>query len=127
MIQEFVDKFMAAKDDLFKDRRYTSYSDIVEEVVRVLHDPEDYGTPDPSRITQIDHGDYQGTLVFVIGADGYQPYEYWVTKVSYDSCSRCDTLQSINDYGSYAEPPTEVMTKGYQTLALHLVQRMVEV
>lgn len=54
--------------------------------------------PHPERIHQIDDGDYQGTLIFVIGAGGYQPSRYWYVKVGYGSCSGCDTLQAIRGY-----------------------------
>lgn len=45
-------------------------------------------------ITVIDDGDYQGTLMFLIPKDYYQPSEsdYLLTFVSYGSCSVCDTL-----------------------------------
>lgn len=48
-------------------------------------------------ITEIDDGDYQGTLVYLIPFDTYQPGEgdYLMTYVGYGSCSGCDTLQNI--------------------------------
>lgn len=51
------------------------------------------------RITEIDDGDYQGTLIFMIPFKTYQPDEgeYLMTYVGYGSCSGCDTLQSIQD------------------------------
>ena len=50
----------------------------------------------------IDDGDYQGTLLFAIHLDTYQPssYEYILTTVEYGSCSGCDALLSIQDYCS---------------------------
>lgn len=50
-----------------------------------------------ARITQIDDGDYQGTLLFVIPFDTYQPEEreYLMTFVGYGSCSGCDTLLNL--------------------------------
>lgn len=52
---------------------------------------------DTSNITKIDNGNYQGTLLFLIPFDTYQPSynEYLMTYVYYGSCSGCDTLQSI--------------------------------
>ena len=44
---------------------------------------EGYGGPGLERIHRIDDGDYQGTLVFVIGGKGYQLSTYWYVKVSY--------------------------------------------
>ena len=75
-------------------------------------------------ITTIDNGDYQGTLLFVIPFDTYQPSEneYYFTAVGYGSCSGCDTLQGISDYDDGL--PTEQQVDDYMTLALHLVQKM---
>lgn len=133
MIQEFVDRFIAAQPTLFTESHPGSYEEIVKTVVRTITDGGHWNTPDPDRITVINDGDYQGTLVFVIGEVGYQPSTYWVTKVYYGSCSGCDTLQSIQEgseylyeVGEYAKPTAE-QAKDYQTLALHIVQNMKEV
>jgi len=52
---------------------------------------------DAENITVIDNGDYQGTQLFLIPRDTYQPSEseYLMTYVGYGSCSGCDTLQAI--------------------------------
>ena len=49
------------------------------------------------KITVIDDGDYQGTMLFVIPFDAYQPdpRQYLITHVYYGSCSYCDTLEHI--------------------------------
>ena len=127
MIQKFVDKFVSGKETLeaqFKSKRPDSYIDIVRAVASVIggEDSDDYGnSPDPERIHQIDDGDYQGTLVFVIGATGYQPSTYWYVRVSYGSCSGCDTLQAIQQWGDEVH---DEEVKDYMTLALHIVQQM---
>ena len=48
----------------------------------------------------VDNGDYQGTQLFLIPRDTYQPSEseYLMTYVGYGSCSGCDTLQAIQDW-----------------------------
>ena len=48
-------------------------------------------------LKEIDDGDYQGTLLYLIPEDTYQPNssEYLMTFVEYGSCSGCDTLQGI--------------------------------
>lgn len=123
MIQEFVDKFISHKHEimrLFSEKHPDSYMEIVKVVVSILHDPKKYKSIDPERIHQIDDGDYQGTLVFVIASSGYQPDEYWYVKVSYGSCSGCDTLEGIRGYGS--GNPTADQVSDYYTLALHVVQ-----
>ena len=103
MIERFVKRFDAARETLkakYLAEPPSSYDDIVK----------------------VDHGDYQGMLLFVIGGSGYQPHSYWVTDVSYGSCSGCDTLQAIHDTTDRDEASGD-----YVTLALHLVQSMKQV
>ena len=71
-------------------------------------------------ILSIDHGDYQGTLLFIIAASGYQPNKYWFVKVDYGSCSGCDTLEGIRCYSD--GPPSDAQVADYMTLALHILQ-----
>lgn len=123
MIQEFVNRFMAGKaqlESLFKQSHPEDYKQIVQRVVSVIADPTGYDQPSQERVHQIDDGDYQGTLVFVIGASGYQPSDYWYVKVGYGSCSGCDTLEAIRDYSDL--PPSDSQVQDYMTLALHVVQ-----
>lgn len=127
MIPEFVKRFDAHRDELrakFAAEPPRDYDAIVRSVVEVIGDPDEYERPDPERIHIIDDGDYQGTLLFVIAATGYQPYTYWNVFVSYGSCSGCDTLQSIQDDGPWDGPPNDQQLDGYMTLALHIVQQM---
>jgi hypothetical protein len=122
MIQEFVDQFMENKDALrkvFATKHPDNYEEIVKNVAWAIRSDRG-GDLDPERITVIDDGNYQGTLVFVIGEAGYQPSDYWYVKVSYGSCSGCDTLEAIRRYDN--EPPTDDQVDGYMTLALHIVQ-----
>ena len=114
MVPEFVKAWNERKDRLRSDLEKTnpsSYSEIVKAVASVVLNPEfESGLPDATNVTEIDHGDYQGTLVFVIPEVGYQPSTYWVVKVSYGSCSVCDTLQACKSIDDY------------MTLALHIIQ-----
>lgn len=85
MIAEFVELFMAGKpklEALFSEKHPENYKAIVEAVMDVLNNGDDYGAPDPKRIHELDDGDYQGTLVYVIAATGYQPSDYWYVKVA---------------------------------------------
>lgn len=131
MEQELVTRFDAKREEirdnlrkLLIDRRIDncwydiSYIDIVKVVIEAVHDG--YGTPDPEHIHEIDDGEYQGTLLFVIPADVYQPWNYWYVKVDYGSCSGCDTLMAIleGDYGDTADEKADKLF----TLALHIVQ-----
>lgn len=127
MIQPFVDRFMAAEADLMAEFRATrpeSYEALVTRLVQVLAAGDKYRDPDPARITVIDHGDYQGTLLFVIAAGGYQPDQFWTIKVSYGSCSGCDTFQAIR---GWSDEISEQEARDYWTLMLHMVQQMREV
>ncbi len=121
MIQQFVDSFMEHKAEIrdsFKATHPNGYNEIVKRVISFM--PEvNFAKPDSERIHEIDDGDYQGTLLFVIAATGYQPHEYWSVKVSYGSCSGCDTLQSISAYSRGA--PTDKQADDYTKLALDIV------
>ena len=122
MIKLFVERFMERKEklyDRFSKKHPDSYEEIVRAVIEIL-DGKDHDVPDPERIHVIDDGDYQGTLVFVIGAKGYQPDDYWYVKVGYGSCSGCDTFEGIKE--SSKKPPTMEQTKDYLMLALHIIQ-----
>lgn len=81
-----------------------SYKDLVkyicEDIVNTFVESTDYiagPTVMTDRITEIDNGDYCGTLLFTIPFDVYEPShnEYFMTYVEYGSCSGCDTLQGI--------------------------------
>ncbi len=128
MIKEFVDAYMENKEALravFSAAHPSTYTDIVKSVVQILSNcagPDWADRPDPERIHVIDDGDYQGTLVYVIAEQGYQPTTYWYVRVSYGSCSGCDTLEAIRHYDD--GPPSGEQVAEYMTLALHIVQQM---
>lgn len=122
MIQKFVDKFMENREAIeatFKQKHPENYKEIVKTVVSNIVS-DSYGQPDPTKIHCIDDGDYQGTLLFIIPENSYQPHNYWFVKVYYGSCSGCDTLEGIRNYDDAT--PTEEQAKEYMTLALHIVQ-----
>lgn len=94
------------RNALIQDNQLNScgYDYIVKQVVRyILNDGTDensfhvFGYWNAEKIVEIDHGDWQGTLLYVIPLDTYQPsdYEYLMTSVGYGSCSGCDTLQHL--------------------------------
>lgn len=123
MIQEFVKQWELRKSEIeaiFTENHPENYRAIVAAVVGILGEPDKYSKPDPERIHEIDDGDYQGTLIYVIAETGYQPIDYWYVKVGYGSCSGCDTLEAIRGYTD--EKPTEDQVKDYMTLALHIIQ-----
>ena len=81
------------------------------------------------RITEIDNGNYQGTLLYLIPFKTYQPceYEYLMTYVGYGSCSGCDTLKSILSDGEYGNKvPTDKQLKDYMALCRDLISNTVK-
>lgn len=89
--------------------------DIVRVVAEALHGKNidiDY-----DNIHVIDDGDYQGTLLFVIPEKCYQPFDYWYVRISYGSCSVCDTLQGIIENEDFKQVADDLFT-----LALHIAQ-----
>lgn len=134
MIKEFVDAWDKNKGKLeeyfktHKQSEYDGYESLVKLLFEVVINPEYDGdwtreTFDTTKIHRIDDGDYQGTLIFLIPKDTYQPSveEYVYTSVYYGSCSGCDTLQWIQSF-DYNELPSENQVKEYMTLCLHLLQ-----
>ena len=104
--------------------KYSEYKDLVKLIFDLVINPEEKITYDTENITVIDDGDYQGTLIFVLYKDVYQPSvsDYVYTSVDYGSCSGCDTLQGILDYGSWEYFSTDQQVRDYMTLCLHLLE-----
>ena len=131
MIEEFTKRWFERSHmvrSLFEAQMPGAYRDIVTAVVAMLHDEDKYGSIDPEHIHEINDGNYQGTLVYVIGASGYQPDDYWYVKVGYGSCSGCDTLGNIlsGNWGHESEEEVKAWKQAaldqLMTLALHIVQ-----
>lgn len=104
-----------------EDLNYCSYETLVKLVVDyILNDEEQDENWDSKNITVIDNGDYQGTELYLIPRNTYQPaeYDYLMTYVGYGSCSGCDTLQSIQC--------DEDNIDDYMTLCRDLVFNMVK-
>lgn len=108
-----------------KQDEYDSYETIVKKIFELcLPEADNYSGWNLDRITVIDDGHYQGTQIFIIPKNVYQPSieDYVITDTYYGSCSGCDTLQSINGYGY--DLPDDNQVKEYMTLSLHLVQKL---
>lgn len=129
MINDFVQKWDKYKNDLEKYFRetnqdeYDEYSKIVKVLFeKVINKDIDYGEYNTEEMLVIDDGNYQGTQIFILHRDVYQPgaEDYVYTNTYYGSCSGCDTLQSIQSWG---ELPTEKQIKDYMELSLHLLQK----
>ena len=132
MIQEIIkrwDKNKYKLEEYFsttKQEKYASYEAIVQQIFELVinSDEESYERFNINKMTVIDDGDYQGTQIFIIPKDTYQPNidDYLITHTYYGSCSGCDVLEGIRNYSSGL--PTEQQVKEYMILALHLVQKM---
>lgn len=139
MIKAYIDYWNKDSDKLeeyfktHKQSEYYRYEDLVKLVFDIIVNPNCNGISshetfayDTENILIIDDGDYQGTLIFVLHENTYQPsvIDYVYTSVCYGSCSYCDTLQGIqdmeDDYG--VGFPTDEQVKDYMTLCLHLLE-----
>ena len=115
-----------------KDKRSTwDYNDIVKLVCHYIFN-ENTTDKDPKinieGITMIDNGGYQGTLLFMMPFDTYQPmeYEYLMTYVGYGSCSGCDTLQRIQlDELYYNVNSTDDLIDSYMALCKDIVSNTI--
>lgn len=138
MIKEFVEAWDKNKDKLEKyftdtiQTEYDSYSQIVRKLFEIVINPYMEETTNwrlddgfiLDKMKVIDDGDYQGTQIFIIPLNTYQPSveEYVYTNTYYGSCSGCDTLYSISSYDT-DEKPNENQVRAYMELALHLLQK----
>lgn len=105
---------------------YDSYELLVRRLFDIIINPsieDSYYWFDTKNFCVIDDGDYQGTQVFILHRDQYQPSveDYVYTNTYYGSCSGCDTLLGISGYDS--ELPCEEQVEDYMSLCLHLLQR----
>ena len=135
MIKEFVAAWDSNKTKLeeylktHEQSTYSSYKELVKVLFDVVINPyyeenlQELEAWNSDRITIIDDGNYQGTEIFMIPKDTYQPSvnEYVWTYQYYGSCSGCDTLLAISGYEDGL--PTEEQVKDYMALELHLLQR----
>ena len=134
MIKEFVNQWDKNKKELeeyfrtHKQEEYNEYLKIVKLLIQYvlnkgLNDDWDEIKINPDTLIEIDFGDYQGALIYVFAEDTYQPStnETFYTSVAYGSCSGCDTLQAIQEYG-LEEFPNEEQVEDYMKLSLDILQ-----
>ena len=97
----------------------------------VVTEPREIRTPfdqrwnnyswDWDRFQVINHGEYQGELVFIMVPNVYQPSldkDYYFTSVMYGSCSHCDTMQHVQEVVDTKEEKIQAL----MLAALHMVQ-----
>lgn len=121
MIKEYIEKFQEIKLELleqFCQKEPEDYADIFKQTIKMMFKDENHYVPDSERITVIDHGEYQGNLVFIVGAKDYQPSDYWAAFVEYGSCSGCDTFYAYSDDNPVESAPHMI------TMALHMIESM---
>lgn len=112
------------------DLNSCSYLDLVKAVVEHIFNRNAdllcYDEYNADKITEIDNGDYQGTLIFLIPRNTYQPdeSEYLMTYVGYGSCSVCDTLQRIQEWDD--GPLSTSQLDDFMRLCKHLVQNTIK-
>ena len=127
-------------EEIYNKLGSCEYADLVKLVVKyILNDGKaeeyDAGEWDEYNITEVDNGDYRGTLLYLIPAKTCQPGEdeYLITFVDYGSCSGCDTLLSIQwdmPNRKYCKSDDQFASRkrrtieDFMTLCLHLVQHM---
>ena len=132
MIQKAVEKWEEKKQEIrndFENKFPKDYKELVTTVLTHIYD-KDHLCFDIKNMTELDHGDYQGTLLYILPKDTYQPSTYWAVKVAYGSCSGCDTLQDIREtYSAYvlSNLAKEDAISDLMVLALHIVQRLKEI
>lgn len=129
MIQRFVDAWERGKKPLrlFFQEKPGSYDDVVVAVLSAMRfavpEGERIHFPDPACTTVIEGVDYHGANTYILSTTGGGEPE-WYVRVSYGTCSHCDTLDSI-EYGDTLESREEAIDQ-CMALALHIVQNIRE-
>lgn len=108
-----------------------SYLDLVKVSFEYIYNDDDNSTDykklDVEHVTEVDNGNYQGTLLFLIPFETYQPSEseYLMTYVGYGSCSGCDTLLAIQD-GVYDKLLTSQQVTDFMTLCKDILSNAIK-
>lgn len=132
MIKEFIQSWEKHKEGLKKYLQKCKQSDVdmYAKIVKILFDKvinKDCGVKfNTENIVSIDDGDYQGTEIFILHKDIYQPgpSDYVYTNTYYGSCSGCDTLQAILEYDDEALLDEEQINDLINYVFLNLLQKL---
>ena len=132
MIKEIINRWERNKHHLEEYIRttpqssYDSYEDLVLILIKdcLNHNLEEQEWSFSTNFNVIDHGDWQGTQIFLLHKGIYQPDidSYYLFDNYYGSCSGCDTLLSISGYDDGL--PSESQVRKYMYLLLSMVQRI---
>lgn len=106
---------------------FGGYEKVVLDIIRYIlnNNAESYEIWSED-IDTLNHGDYQGTLIFILHKETYQPpneWDYLAACVNYGSCSFCDTYDAIYDM-SDEDYLTERQVQAMMNLALNITQSM---
>lgn len=134
MLKIMVEQWDKNKDILKEELKQTNLNDIeyktlVEMTFKYVYnkDNDEDNKVDINNIHQIDDGNYQGTLLYIIPFDTYQPQEgeYLMTYIGYGSCSCCDALLGIVGWGG-CETPNESQLKDLMMLCKDILQNTIK-
>lgn len=109
-----------------RQEEYDSYSVLFKKTIELVVNPylKQIGETvfDIDTIQECTTNDYQGTLALIMSqCNAYYKSDFVATYVDYGSCSGCDTLLSISQYGE--EIPNEEQVREYLQLCLNMLQR----
>ena len=107
----------------------TTYQELLALTVEcIFNDGDSEYNWDTDGITEIDNGDYQGTLLYLIPQVTYPPseYEYLMTYIGYGSCSCCDLLRSIQPCGTPEDEDLNKVVTDFMSLCKSFVTNMVK-
>lgn len=124
------DKNKARLEEKLKNMQMTyEYKDLVKITFEQIYNYEErnWEMLNTKDITEIDNGDYQGTLLYLIPFKTYQPTEteYLMTYVGYGSCSGCDTLLGITGYDT-EKLPNKKQLKELMMLCKDIIQNTIK-
>ena len=110
------DKLRKVIEETPKDERCSwEYEDILRLIIQNVLNPGSvyHFAKLSNNFHVINDGSYQGTLIFLMYRECYQPSidDYLITFVEYGSCSGCDTLQGIqsDEYWVKGDPVSDYM------------------
>lgn len=102
------------------------YKYLVQKVVDIILNTNEKDPWDSEEISEIDDGEYAGTLLYLIPRKMYTPseYDYLMTYVGYGSCSGSDTLKGIQD--DIRNEISEESLEDFMTLSRDIITRMIK-
>lgn len=134
MIKYCRDKWGKNKDILISNLKSDyhlnecDYLYLVKKTIDIILNDNDDLKYSIENITEVNNGDYQGTLLYIIPEKTYQPceYEYLMTYIGYGSCSGCDTLRAIQSFYDENTKPTEEQVEGFTKLCKDIIQNIIK-